>query len=131
MAKASQDDMDLAIKLYQILEAIEDKCFLPDNPDEVDDWDEFDEDNPEHLKRFHDQIMKVYKSGSLLRVVWGFLVLADPANEIIHPDSDVLELHPKLAEAFEKFTKIKELITEAMKHEAIKEATEKEIPTEG
>jgi hypothetical protein len=92
--------MDMAVKLYQYIEGIQQGYFIPeDEPEDPEDYPDFDEDDPEHLKQFYERIMQLYDSANLLRVIWGFLVLTDPQNAIIDPDDDCLALHPKIVEA--------------------------------
>lgn len=103
MAKADEKDMDAAIKLTAILDNVEKGYYPPAATDEEgeDEPTFFDEDDREHLKVFYDRVMACMESapGGLLRVTWGFHTVMH--NDIIDPNADTLELHPRLARALE------------------------------
>jgi hypothetical protein len=104
MAKANAQDMADAMKLERFLGQVErgdypdpvdhdyDKADLPD------DWPmRFDENDTDHLRYFHEQVMKLIDRSSLTRVVFGFRVLMD--NDVCDPASSTLDWHPDLAPA--------------------------------
>jgi hypothetical protein len=39
-----------------------------------------------------------------MRVVFGMAVVLDPRNEVVDPDADTLEIHPKYAAAISQAT---------------------------
>lgn len=94
MAKASQADMDAAIKITSILEAI-DRGFMPTDlcGEDSDEW--FESDNPENCMRVIQALIEAGRQGSLSRVTWDMYVLLDPANKLVDPDADTLEHHPE------------------------------------
>lgn len=82
MARATPADLDVAIRLVGVLEAV----------------DRFDADDPEHARKLVDWIVRLMASrpGGLARVVHGMAVLCDPVNAMIDPGADDLEPHPDL-----------------------------------
>ncbi len=98
MAKASERDIDAAGDAMSVLNDIS-SGYYPARDGEEDPPLFFDEEDPQHLRRFYD-LMKASLDASPGwpgRVIGGmcYVILYD-ANEIIDPNSDVLELHPKL-----------------------------------
>ena len=98
MAKASEADMEMAIKVCSALEAI-DRRFFPEGSEGSNDPDDFDLDDDEHCGRVLRHIHELLQAGSIGRVIWGMYVLLDPVNEFIDPDADTLEPHPDIAQA--------------------------------
>ena len=98
MAKASEADMEMAIKVCSALEAI-DRRFFPEGSEGSNDPDDFDLDDDEHCGRVLRHIHELLQAGSIGRVIWGMYVLLDPVNELIDPDADTLEPHPDIAQA--------------------------------
>lgn len=101
MAKASAKDIDAAGDLMSILDQA-DRGDYPGNQDGAPDY--FDKDDKDHLRAFYDAVMgTINKSpGYPGRVIGGmcYVIMWDK-NEIIDPDSDVLDLHPKIIKALE------------------------------
>lgn len=64
--------------------------------DAHEDGPEFDVDDPKSCQRAIRRLLKLHDRGSSLRVVWGMATIIDPANAIIDPIADVLQLHPTL-----------------------------------
>jgi hypothetical protein len=101
MAKASKRDIDAAGNLMSLLHQI-DRGDYPrlEEGKKVPTW--FDEDNFEHLRAFYDAVKATLDAapGYPGRVIGGmcYVILYDK-NEIVDPDSDVIELHPKLVKA--------------------------------
>lgn len=93
MAKASEADMAMAIKVCSALEAI-DRRFFPAGSEGSNNPDDFDLDDDEHCGRVLRHIHKLLQAGSIGRVIWGMYVLIDPRNELIDPGADTLERHP-------------------------------------
>ena len=99
MAKASQADLDLAIKITSALEAIE-RGLMPNAICEDDDDAEwFDIDDHRDCKRVLDHLIDEAEKGSLARVTWGMFIICDEANKILDPNVDHLALHPELSDA--------------------------------
>lgn len=98
MAKASEADLNMAIRLCEAFESLNRYGHMIGD-DEDDEPVSFDIDSSEDCKRALHALFDIYETGSLMRVVWGMAVLLDPSNEIVDPDSDVLEVHPKFAAA--------------------------------
>jgi hypothetical protein len=101
MAKPSERDIDAAGDLISLLLQL-DRGDYPtvDEDADVPDW--FDEDDPKHLRAFYDAMKATLDKapGYPGRVIGGmcYVIMYDK-NEIIDPNSDVIDLHPKLAAA--------------------------------
>lgn len=96
MAKASEADLKMAMELTSALESLMRYGHMPCDG-EHDDPADFDIDSPQDCQRALQALMDIAERGSLMRVVWGMVVLLDPANELVDPHCDVLEHHPKYA----------------------------------
>ena len=99
MAKASQSDMDMAIELAQALDALTNR-WSPAMPLAIDQGGEgsaedFDIDDEDQCRRVCEYLLKLANRASLFRVALGMAVLLDPQNQIVDPDADCLEVHPK------------------------------------
>lgn len=101
IAKATQADMDAAVKIMQALDAISGGNMpgeLIDDQDADDDgW--FDNNNYDHCHRVINHLIGLTEEGNFLRVVGGMAVLLDPDNKVIDPDAKTLEHHPDRLEA--------------------------------
>jgi hypothetical protein len=93
MAKASEADLRMALDLTRALEML-DQGYFPDDRDE-DTEREFDRDRGADCIEAVDTLLRILQRGNLMRVVYGMAVVLDPKNEIVDPDKDYLELHPK------------------------------------
>ena len=101
MAKASEADLEMALELCRALEDIAGRWggTMPQKigrPEGDSDDEFFDPDDEAQCKRVVTYLRELVSSASLIREVWGMLVLLDPANKIVDPDSDVLEHHPAM-----------------------------------
>ena len=111
MSKASAQDMADAMKLERFLSEVErgdypapvDHDYGSDLPANWPDW--FDENDTDHLRHFHKEVMKLIHRSSLTRVVFGFRVLMD--NNVCDPAADTLEWHPDLVAAIQERAKRK------------------------
>lgn len=94
MAKASEADLNMAIKLANYLDAIE-RGYMPDDLTEDSDSSEFiDTSDREQYGRLVDGLKRLLNQGSIFRVIWGMAVVCDPQNKCIDPDAATLEVHP-------------------------------------
>lgn len=103
MAKPSEQDIDAGGNLMALLNNI-DSGYYPFGEDDDDAPMFFDEDDPKHLRQFYDAVKATLDSapGWPGRVIGGMCyVIMYGKNEIVDPDSDVLDLHPKLVKALE------------------------------
>ena len=101
MAKASEADLQMAMDLSNALESLERCRYFPQamaGPD-ADDGERFDEDDAEDCKRALGYLLGLSARASLSRVVFGMAIVCDPRNEVVDPDADTLEAHPKVAAA--------------------------------
>lgn len=96
MAKASPEDIGMALDLIGVLDDIE-RGFFPyqfSDPDsEISEWLDFT--NREQYGRLIDNLRRLLNRGSIGRVIMGMAVVCDPSNECIDPDADCIEHHPK------------------------------------
>jgi hypothetical protein len=97
MAKATQADLDAAMKLHQLLNAIDGGNFPPDGDNE--EWPEFDEDKRDHLQSFLERALACFNNppSGLMRVLMAASCALDPANKMYDPDKDYLDFHPRIA----------------------------------
>lgn len=111
MAKASEKDIDAAAELHQILELIDERFGGPHSINGVSDSlsdelgdDDFDSDDERHLQALYNNLAKLLRTQPNFhgRVIGGmcYVIMYDK-NEIIDPDSDCLDLHPRFSEAFD------------------------------
>jgi hypothetical protein len=97
MAKATERDIDAAGKALALLDTIS-SGYYPSREDEDDAPLMFDEDDPEHLRRLWDELKATLDAapGWQGRVIGGMCyVILYPANGILDPEADTLELHPQ------------------------------------
>lgn len=106
MAKPSENDIDAAGELMQVLDAIDRRWGGPqptaDAPDDLFEFldeDGFDEDNDQHLRVLYNHLAKLLRKAPNFqgRVIGGmcYVIMYDK-NEIIDPNDDCIDLHPKL-----------------------------------
>lgn len=100
MAKASEADISMALELAQALEGLFDRHYpsLPLTKDEADermDPEPFDSYRAENCRKAIEAIERIFNGGSLFRVAFGMAIICDPANELLDPDADTIERHPK------------------------------------
>lgn len=98
MAKATDADMDAAYDMANLLSELG-KGYYPRRNGDDDAPTFFDSDDREHLEYLHQRILEIEDRGSLFRVVGGMSTLLHAPNQIVDPDSDCIELHPKLRRA--------------------------------
>jgi hypothetical protein len=101
MAKASEKDIDAAGDAMSVLNDISSGYYPKRDGDECEDL-RFDPEDPAHLRKFYDLMSATIDAspGWPGRVIGGMCyVLLFDANKIVDPDSDCLELHPRLAAA--------------------------------
>lgn len=89
IAKASEADIDMAVDFASTLDSLMRYGSLPHS----DDW--LDLDDGDDARIALRTLLGIANRGSLGRVVMGMATVPDPRNEVVDPDSAVLELHPK------------------------------------
>jgi hypothetical protein len=104
MAKANNADLDAALELVGAMDAITGRwgALMPEaiaKPEGISENEYFDPDNAEQCIRLVAYLRELANRGSLMRVVFGMVVVLDPRNEVVDPDADTLEIHPKYAAA--------------------------------
>lgn len=120
MARASLKEAEAAVRLANVLEAVAKNHYPPaydESNNVIDDEAEpifFDADDVDHLRAFHDRVMDCL-DGGLFRVTFGMLVLLDPKNEVVDPDEDALELHPKHVRAEEQRDELLKALKEVVR----------------
>lgn len=112
MAKASERDIDAAGELMSLLNDISSGYYPVRTGDPEDTPNYFDEDDPEHLRMFYNRVSALLDKapGFHGRVIGGMCyVILFGKNEIVDPEADTLELHPKLAAALKDSEKVAQL----------------------
>lgn len=108
MAKATKEDMDMAIELCHALEQIGGR-YTPCVPEavkscEADDDEYLDYENAEQCERVIQYLRALVNRASLMRVVFGFSVVLDECNRFFDPDEDCLAHHPDRIQAEQALT---------------------------
>ena len=99
LAKATQEDIDCAMKIAHALDAIGNQWgpTLPaDLCDDPDDPDEFDIQDLTDCQRVVMHLLELSDCSRLNRVVMGMAVLMDPDNKLVNRDADHLDFHPEI-----------------------------------
>lgn len=101
IARATQQDFEAALMLLGLLDTVSAGYYPSTNDEAEDDPTFFDEDDPRHLAQLWRRLKACLNAspGFQGRVIGGAHTLMHPANAVIDPVADVLELHPRLAEA--------------------------------
>lgn len=97
MAKASEADLEMAMELVGMLEALGHR-HCPSMPAVIarnDGQEDFDRDDDEQCGRALRVLLETAQRGSLFRVVWGAAVMLDAGNKLVDPNAYTLELHPE------------------------------------
>lgn len=78
MAKASKADLEMAMELTLALDAVSKKHY-PDMPPNISSPEEegFSLDNDEQCRRVCEYLIRLNRSASLFRVVWGCAVMGE------------------------------------------------------
>jgi hypothetical protein len=104
LAKASAKDIEAAGELMALLNDISSGHYPIRNDDPEDTPNYFDEDDPAHLRMFYQRVSELLEKapGFQSRIIGGmcYVILYDK-NEIVDPNADTLELHPKLKAALQ------------------------------
>jgi hypothetical protein len=93
-ARASEQDLEVAQQISSFIEALE-KGYMPEAAGSEAEF--FDIDDPEQCQDVLRKLLEISAEGSIFRVTFGMLVVLDPANKILDPDAETLELHPQVA----------------------------------
>jgi len=107
-AKPNQDDLDTLKRLVVAIHEAEDGSIPTLDDDETPD----SIDDVESKARAFDRIMQIATSGravSLDRCVWSLVMLMDPANHVVNPDADHIELHPFIVRAMDIVNRLDEI----------------------
>lgn len=107
MAKASKEDLDMAMDLCGTLDALTNHWptmpeALSQHDDDAMGAESFDRDDDKQCGKVLRHLLELAERGSLMRVVFGAAVMLDPRNKLVDPDADTIEHHPdrlKLLEA--------------------------------
>lgn len=100
MAKASEADLEMAMELSQFVEELVDGIVprqASEDPKEDEEIEWLDFDDRDQLQRVIEALTRIAKKGSIFRVTFGMAVVCDPRNELLDPNADTLEVHPKYA----------------------------------
>lgn len=102
MAKASEADLDAAMALAGMFDALTDRwCPTIPNGDDADDAERFDSGDDKQCGRALRLLLETASRGSLFRVVFGAAVMLDPRNHCVDPDADTIEHHPHAQAGFQ------------------------------
>lgn len=99
MARASDEDIEAAFKVCRILDDL-DKRYMPGD-DDSEELEFFDRDDADQCRKIVGMLLDATRYTSLFRVVFGMAVVLDPRNELLDPDADTIEMHPKIVAALE------------------------------
>lgn len=118
IARATSQDFDAALMLLGLLDTLS-SGYYPSNSDDVeDDPTYFDSEDPKHLVQLWKRLKACLDAapGFQGRVIGGAHTLMHPANAVIDPDDDVLELHPRLVQALSDAERFRGLLLWALHH---------------
>lgn len=99
MAKASEADLNMAMDLCNALDALGQR-FCPSMPEAIerrdtdDDGERFDRYDDKQCGRALRHLLDLADRASLMRVVFGCVVMLDPRNRLVDPAADTIEHHP-------------------------------------
>lgn len=111
MAKASQNDLNTALALANFIANLE-QGYLPE-PIATDlNEDCFDIDDSNICQKIVKALLDVTEKGSIWRVIHGMTCVCDPANDLIDPNADTLEIHPR----FKAIKSERDQLLEALKN---------------
>lgn len=115
MAKASEADMQMAAELTNALEALASRwgAHMPEKiakPPSEDEDEGFSLDDDEQCRRVCEYLIRLTRSASLCRVVWGMDVLLDPRNKLVDPEADTIERHPEAVDAMKDSERLRWLL---------------------
>ena len=100
MAKLSEADLEMAMELSRFVDDLVDG-YVPkqasEDPEEGEEIEWLDFDDRAQLQRVIEALTRIANKGSIFRVTFGMAVVCDPRNELLDPDADTLEIHPKYA----------------------------------
>ena len=128
MAKPSARDVKAAEELLQVLQLIDAHFGGPlANPaageslSELlkDGEEEFDSENERHLQTLYNNLVRLLRTAPSFhgRVISGMChVIMYEKNQIIDPESDVIDLHPRFAQLQDRTTKLESLLLWALYH---------------
>lgn len=103
MAKANENDLNAALEMCRALDVLEDG-YLPAEMTADDDGVAYYAD--EHAEKVVEHLVSIFKRASLFRVCFGMTVLLDPQNELVDPEADTLEAHPKFSRIADQRNKL-------------------------
>ena len=99
MAKASNEDLDMAMDLCGAIDALTNNW--PTMPEALSTCDDdamgaehFDRDDDKQCGQVLRHLLEIAERGSLMRVVFGAAVMLDPRNKLVDPNADTIEHHP-------------------------------------
>lgn len=102
MARASERDMDCAIKLARAIDDLE-RGLMPIDPDasDLEQCEDFDRHEGRDCAHALNLLLDIASKGSISRVVWGLCVLLDPKNNVVDQGCDHIDMHPRIKKALE------------------------------
>ena len=115
MAKASEADLNMAMELTSALDVLGQR-FCPSMPEAIeqlaedDEREQFDRYDDEQCGRAMRHLLELTDKASLMRVVFGCVVMLDPRNKCVDPAADTIEHHPDVvnnAKNAERYLKVR------------------------
>ena len=128
MAKPSARDIEAAEELMQVLQLIDARFGGPwANPEAGENLSElldagennFDSDNITHLQTLYNNLARLLRTAPNFhgRVISGMChVIMYEKNEILDPESDCIDLHPRFAQLQDRTTKLESLLLWSLYH---------------
>lgn len=114
MAKASTADLEMAMELSRFVEELVDgycpkqACIHDPEDEDSEEIEWLEPDDREQAQRIIEAIKQIARKGSIFRVTFGMAVVCDPRNELLDPDADTLEVHPKLKSNADRYHFLRE-----------------------
>lgn len=94
LARASETDIEMALKLSNWLDSIEDGR-MPDDLTDGEEIEWIDTDDTEQYEKLFHGLRRLLNQGSLFRITFGMAVVCDPVNKLLDTDADCIEHHPE------------------------------------
>ncbi|UQY33788.1 hypothetical protein K8U54_19045 [Pseudomonas fulva] len=85
-----------------------------------DGLDEFDSENPQHLLTLYNHLARLLRTDPSFygRVIGGMVwVIMNEANQILDPESDCIDLHPRFQQMADRATKMEGLLLWSLYHQ--------------
>lgn len=95
IALTTEQDIRAAQDVLSALEALDSGYF----PESWNEGEEFFCDDAEHCLFAMNRLLDAAGNGNTMRFLMNAVTLLDTKNNVVNPDSDILELHPRIEKA--------------------------------